>query len=112
MNPRGQDERLREEIVAATVRMLDALGDGRRPALHGCRTGPAAEVALDLRAAVHGAVSLRVNEPDRAWPRWRSRSTASSTGRSGCHKPRPAREAVRRPCPTGRLSVPRRSLRA
>ncbi|MFG2820490.1 TetR/AcrR family transcriptional regulator [Kitasatospora sp. NPDC048365] len=27
-----------------------------------------AAVALDLRAAVHGAVSMRVNEPDRGWP--------------------------------------------
>ena len=30
--------------------------------------GDAAAVALDLRAAVHGAVSLRVNEPHLLWP--------------------------------------------
>ena len=30
--------------------------------------GDAAEVSLDLRAAVHGAVSMRVNEPDLPWP--------------------------------------------
>ena len=29
--------------------------------------GDAAEVSLDLRAAVHGAVSMRVNEPDLPW---------------------------------------------
>ncbi|MCP2341547.1 TetR/AcrR family transcriptional regulator [Actinomadura rupiterrae] len=28
----------------------------------------AAQVALDLRAAVHGAVSMRLNQPDHAWP--------------------------------------------
>ncbi len=33
--------------------------------------GPAADaalVALDVRAAVHGAVSMRLNQPDDAWP--------------------------------------------
>jgi hypothetical protein len=30
--------------------------------------GDAAEVSLDLRAAVHGAVSMRVNQPDLPWP--------------------------------------------
>ncbi|MEU2042411.1 hypothetical protein [Nocardia niwae] len=30
--------------------------------------GDAAAVALDLRAAVHGAVSMRLHQPDRPWP--------------------------------------------
>lgn len=28
----------------------------------------AASVTLDLRAAVHGAVSIRLNQPDQPWP--------------------------------------------
>jgi hypothetical protein len=31
-------------------------------------TDDAATVALDLRAAVHGAVSMRVNQPGQHWP--------------------------------------------
>jgi hypothetical protein len=38
------------------------MDDGLVPA------GDAAAVSLDLRAAVHGAVSMRVNEPDLPWP--------------------------------------------
>lgn len=45
--------------TAAVQRCMDA---GAAP------RDDAALVALDLRAAVHGAVSMRVNEPGRAWP--------------------------------------------
>ncbi|MFD0633746.1 TetR-like C-terminal domain-containing protein [Catenulispora yoronensis] len=44
---------------AAVQRCMDA---GLAPA------DDAAVVALDLRAAVHGAVSIRVNQPDLPWP--------------------------------------------
>ncbi|MGR6918611.1 TetR/AcrR family transcriptional regulator [[Actinomadura] parvosata] len=47
-------QELAERTTAAVRRCMD---EGRAPA------GDAAAVALDLRAAVHGAVSLRVNEP-------------------------------------------------
>jgi AcrR family transcriptional regulator len=50
---------LREEMTAAVRSCMD---DGSAPA------GDADEVSLDLRAAVHGAVSMRVNEPDLPWP--------------------------------------------
>ncbi|NUR87986.1 MAG: TetR/AcrR family transcriptional regulator [Nonomuraea sp.] len=52
-------QRLTAGTVAAVQRCMDA---GLAPA------GDAATVALDLRAAVHGAVSFRVNEPDLALP--------------------------------------------
>ena len=45
--------------VAAVQNCMDA---GLAPA------GDAAAVALDLRAAVHGAVAMRVNQPDLPWP--------------------------------------------
>lgn len=45
--------------TAAVQRCMDA---GLAPA------DDAATVALDLRAAVHGAVSMRVNQPDLPWP--------------------------------------------
>lgn len=45
--------------VAAVRNCMDA---GLAPA------GDAAAVALDLRAAVHGAVAMRVNQPDLPWP--------------------------------------------
>ena len=48
-----------KRTVAAVQRCMDA---GLAPA------GDAALVALDLRAAIHGAVSLRVNQPDLPWP--------------------------------------------
>jgi len=46
--------------TTAAVRLC--MDDGLVPA------GDAAETSLDLRAAVHGAVSMRVNEPDLPWP--------------------------------------------
>jgi AcrR family transcriptional regulator len=52
-------EELAVRTTAAVQRCLDA---GLAPA------GDAATLALDLRAAVHGAVSIRVNEPSLAWP--------------------------------------------
>ncbi|MFD0686993.1 TetR/AcrR family transcriptional regulator [Actinomadura fibrosa] len=48
-----------ERATAAVQRCMDA---GLAPA------GDAATVSLDLRAAVHGAVSMRVNLPDQPWP--------------------------------------------
>ncbi|WP_187414485.1 TetR/AcrR family transcriptional regulator [Nonomuraea sp. PA05] len=52
-------EELAVRTTAAVRRCMD---EGLAPA------GDAAEVALDLRAAVHGAVSMRVNEPALALP--------------------------------------------
>ncbi|MFI6731412.1 TetR/AcrR family transcriptional regulator [Nonomuraea sp. NPDC050451] len=52
-------EELAVRTTAAVQRCLDA---GLAPA------DDAATLALDLRAAVHGAVSIRVNEPGLAWP--------------------------------------------
>jgi AcrR family transcriptional regulator len=52
-------EELGDRTTEAVRRCMDA---GLAP-----RDDPAA-VALDLRAAVHGAVSLRVNQPDLPWP--------------------------------------------
>jgi AcrR family transcriptional regulator len=45
--------------TAAVRRCMDA---GLAP------SGDAATVALDLRTAVNGMLSLRINEPDRPWP--------------------------------------------
>ncbi len=50
---------LAERTTAAVQRCMDA---GRAPA------DDAATVALDLRAAVHGAVSMRLHQPDHPWP--------------------------------------------
>ncbi|GAA4611897.1 TetR/AcrR family transcriptional regulator [Actinoallomurus liliacearum] len=52
-------QELTERTTAAVQQCMDA---GLAPA------GDAAIVALDLRAAVHGAVSMRVNQPDLPWP--------------------------------------------
>jgi AcrR family transcriptional regulator len=52
-------QELTERTTAAVQQCMDA---GLAPA------GDAAMVALDLRAAVHGAVSMRVNQPDLPWP--------------------------------------------
>jgi AcrR family transcriptional regulator len=52
-------EDLAERTTAAVQRCMDA---GLAPA------GDAALVSLDLRAAVHGSVSMRVNQPDLPWP--------------------------------------------
>ncbi|MCO6011313.1 TetR/AcrR family transcriptional regulator [Actinoallomurus purpureus] len=52
-------QELAERTTAAVQRCMDA---GLAPA------DDAAAVALDLRAAVHGAVSMRVNEPNLPWP--------------------------------------------
>jgi hypothetical protein len=52
-------QEMAESTTAAVQRCMDA---GAVPA------GDAATVSLDLRAAVHDAVSMRVNEPDVAWP--------------------------------------------
>lgn len=50
---------LGERTTEAVQRCMDA---GLAPA------DDAALVSLDLRAAVHGAVSMRVNQPDAPWP--------------------------------------------
>ncbi|GAA4640210.1 TetR/AcrR family transcriptional regulator [Actinoallomurus vinaceus] len=52
-------EELAERTTAAVQRCMDA---GLAP------VDDAMAVSLDLRAAVHGAVSMRVNEPDLPWP--------------------------------------------
>ncbi|MEV0405126.1 TetR/AcrR family transcriptional regulator [Actinoallomurus sp. NPDC050550] len=52
-------QELTERTTAAVQQCMDA---GLAP------DGDAAMVALDLRAAVHGAVSMRVNQPDLPWP--------------------------------------------
>jgi AcrR family transcriptional regulator len=52
-------QEMAESTTTAVRRCMDA---GAVPA------GDAATVSLDLRAAVHGAVSMRVNEPDIPWP--------------------------------------------
>ena len=52
-------EELAQRTTAAVQRCMDA---GQAP------RGDAAEVALDLRAAVHGSASMRVNQPDLPWP--------------------------------------------
>jgi AcrR family transcriptional regulator len=48
-----------ERTTAAIQRCMDA---GLAPA------GDAVAISLDLRTAVHGAVSMRLNEPDLPWP--------------------------------------------
>ncbi|MFK0173809.1 TetR/AcrR family transcriptional regulator [Streptomyces sp. NPDC090306] len=53
-NPRGQGERLREEIVAATLRMLDELGDDQALSLRA--------VAREINVA---ATSVYLHFPDR-----------------------------------------------
>jgi len=50
---------LAERTTTAIQRCMDA---GLAP------DGDAAACSLDLRAAVHGAVSMRVNQPDLPWP--------------------------------------------
>jgi hypothetical protein len=50
---------LGRQVTAVVQRCMDA---GLAP------VDDAAVVSLDLRAAVHGAVSLRLNEPDLPWP--------------------------------------------
>lgn len=50
---------LAQRSAAAVERCMEA---GLAPA------GDPAEVALDLRAAIHGAISLRVNQPGHPWP--------------------------------------------
>jgi AcrR family transcriptional regulator len=52
-------QELAARTIAAVQRCMDA---GAAP------PGDAAAVALDLRAAVNGTLSLRINEPDVAWP--------------------------------------------
>ena len=52
-------EEMGVRTTAAIRRCMDA---GLAP------QGDAEAVALDLRTAVHGAVSLRVNQPDLPWP--------------------------------------------
>lgn len=52
-------QELADRATAAVQRCMDA---GLAP------TDEAATVALDLRAAVHGAVSMRLNQPDHPWP--------------------------------------------
>ncbi|MEV6868328.1 TetR/AcrR family transcriptional regulator [Streptosporangium subroseum] len=52
-------QELTERTTAAVQRCMDA---GLAPA------DDAATVSLDLRAAVHGTVSMRVNQPDLPWP--------------------------------------------
>jgi AcrR family transcriptional regulator len=50
------------------------LAEGTVAAVRGCMdagvipAGDPADVALDVRAAVHGAVSMRLHQPDAGWP--------------------------------------------
>jgi len=60
--------RLRSAPAAAIRRCMDA---GLAP------RGDAATVSLDLRTAVHGAVSPHVNQPELPCPRWRNRWAGS-----------------------------------
>ncbi|MER5486836.1 TetR/AcrR family transcriptional regulator [Streptomyces sp. NPDC002812] len=60
---RRTDMPFQAELAAgATAAVQRCMEAGLAPA------DDAATVALDLRAAVHGAVSMRVNQPDLAWP--------------------------------------------
>ncbi|MEV4575563.1 TetR/AcrR family transcriptional regulator [Nonomuraea jabiensis] len=58
----------------ASMEFKQELGERTTVAVRRCMDaglaapGDAAEVSLDLRAAVHGAVSMRVNQPDLPWP--------------------------------------------
>lgn len=52
-------QELADRTTSAVQRCMDA---GLAP------RGDAAVISLDLRAAVHGAVSMRVNQPDLTWP--------------------------------------------
>lgn len=52
-------ERMGQRVTAAIRRCMEA---GLAP------DGDAETIALDLRTAVHGAVSLRVNQPELPWP--------------------------------------------
>lgn len=52
-------DRMTAQTTAAIRRCMDA---GLAP------DGDAATVALDVRTAVHGAVSMRVNQPELPWP--------------------------------------------
>jgi AcrR family transcriptional regulator len=52
-------QELADRTTSAVQRCMDA---GLAP------PGDAAVISLDLRAAVHGAVSMRVNQPDLTWP--------------------------------------------
>ncbi|MFE7796166.1 TetR/AcrR family transcriptional regulator [Nocardia sp. NPDC057440] len=52
-------QELTDRTIAAIQRCMDA---GLVP------DDDAASVTLDLRAAVHGAVSMRLNQPDKPWP--------------------------------------------
>jgi AcrR family transcriptional regulator len=57
------DMSFKEELAAGTTAAVQRCMDaGLAPA------GDAALIALDLRAAVHGTVSMRVTEPNRPWP--------------------------------------------
>lgn len=62
LNRRG-DMSFKEEMSARTTAAIQRCMDaGLAP------VGDAAAVSLDLRTALHGAVSLRVNQPDAPWP--------------------------------------------
>ncbi|MFJ3311045.1 TetR/AcrR family transcriptional regulator [Streptomyces sp. NPDC086549] len=61
-------EEMAQRTTAAIRRCMDA---GLAP------QGEAETVCLDLRTAVHGAVSLRVNQPDLPWPHSKNRWTGS-----------------------------------
>ncbi|HZD68434.1 MAG TPA: TetR/AcrR family transcriptional regulator [Actinomycetes bacterium] len=52
-------QELAERTTAVIQRCMDA---GLAPA------DEAAAIALDLRTAIHGAVSMRLNQPDHSWP--------------------------------------------
>lgn len=57
------DMSFREEVAAGTTAAVQRCMDaGDAP------PDDAATVALDLRTAVHGAISMRVNQPGRPWP--------------------------------------------
>ncbi|QFY09501.1 TetR family transcriptional regulator [Nonomuraea phyllanthi] len=62
LNQRASME-FKQELAERTTAVVQRCMDAGLAA-----PGRAAEVSLDLRAAVHGAVSMRVNQPDLPWP--------------------------------------------
>jgi hypothetical protein len=54
----------------------------------------AATVSLDLRAAVHGAVSMRVNQPDLPWPPLEEQVERFLTKLAGVRPPDPGQGRV------------------
>ncbi|MEV0033520.1 TetR/AcrR family transcriptional regulator [Nocardia sp. NPDC050793] len=91
---------LADGTVAAVRRCMDA---GLVP------SGDAAEVALDLRAAVHGAVSMRLHQPDQPWPPLEEQVERFLTKLVGVRRPQDRRTAATRRESQGQAVVGKRS---